>query len=128
MPTWARPVLVRLMILMVASVAILGGAWVLSQSGQPKAAQAPPRKQETAKKPEAAPTEPALIAPEPKKTTPAVAESGRPSKNDQPQNLLEVDLSKLPPDLASEVRGAIVDKVVPSQRSQGGDRRRRNDP
>jgi hypothetical protein len=126
MPSWARQLVLRLMILVVVSAAILGGAWALSGNSNQQKAEPEP-KQEVAKKPEAASTtEPAKVAVESKKSPPVVAESGRPSKNGKSPNLLEVDLSKLPPELVKELRGAIVEKPDPAQRPQGERRRPNN--
>ncbi|SRR5579871_1522091 len=124
MPNWARQLFLRLTCLVVACGLILGGAWALSGGSGPQgAAQLPPPKKEATPKLDVPATEPVKATAEPKKTAPASGDSGRPLRNGKSQNLIEVDLSKLPPDLAKEVRGAIVEKGEPSRQPSGEKRR-----
>jgi hypothetical protein len=143
-PSWARSFLARLILLVVACVAILGGAWALSgNSGQQGIAQDQAPKQGPATTPDAAPTEPAWVAEkkqpetarvpeEVKKPSPAATEPGRPSRNTKSPKLLEVDLSKLPPDLVKEIKGAIVEKGSPAKDQpaprQAGEKKRPVNP
>jgi hypothetical protein len=117
--SWTGPLFARLLFLGAALLVIGGGVWLVSGNlGQQGAAQAPP--------PALAPPTrepPAATEPEPSKVVkevkPPPADKGKLPQEAGATNIIEVDLSKLPPDLVKEVQGAIVGK---GKKAPGGKR------
>jgi hypothetical protein len=122
----------RAALLAVACVLILGGAWLFTGTGRhaESAAQLPAPAAKPAPRPvpsvpkavetlsdktdsnavTAKPSDPPKEdkVPEPKEPEPA-----KPPKDAKPPHLIEVDLSKLPPDLVKQLQGAIVERRKP---------------
>jgi hypothetical protein len=129
----------RVALLVGACVVILGGVWMLSRSPKGAAEASVPR-QEAAPKPKEIATEPAqapdakrpsvepakdaenpkvaAVEPAKPKDEPKRPEGDKPPKDAKPAHLIEVDLSKLPPDLVKELQGAIVEKRRPDAKPQ----------
>jgi hypothetical protein len=138
-PLWARPMLGRVAMLTTLLAFVLGATWLIAGSARNRRAEPVPPQPSAAKKAKQpgnttpAPSDKPIISPEPPaEFKPAdfsavnPNESPKKEANPMPEakvpNLIEVDLSKLPPDLARQVQGAIVDKPAPKGNRNGGDR------
>jgi hypothetical protein len=76
-------------------------------SKEPNPGEGEPTKPADSKVPDA--VEPA----EKKIPNPVAGEANKPPKDAKPPHLIEVDLSKLPPDLVKQIQGAIVERRKP---------------
>lgn len=90
-PSWAGKMLLRLGFLALFIALLLGGVWRLTGDARHSSADA-------------------KTSAEPPVSTKAAAASPPTAAAAKPPHLIEVDLSKLPPDLVKELQGAIVEK------------------
>jgi hypothetical protein len=101
--------------LAIGCLVLLGGAWLMSSmvssKGEAQGSAAPDKATAVQPQPNIVKVEPSKSPKDSKDPAVAQTEANKAPQESKPApKLIEVDLSKLPPDLVKELQGAIVDK------------------